>query len=67
MAPWSNVTAGNPNAWIPFRVLSSATFGVDFAPICSATVPYRASTHRPAYTYELSSITAAGFAGEGKP
>lgn len=64
---WVSAATGARNMWIPYGTVAAPTSGVDFVPVASTYAPYRASTDRPMYTYAISSITASGFTGEGKP
>lgn len=63
----ANSATSETNRWIPYGQVLDPAGGTDFVPIASTALPYVASADRPIAVYDLSTITAAGFAGEGKP
>lgn len=82
MPLWSRVTAGGSATtwyasssvvsiagarWIPYAVVSDLWSGVDFVAKVSAAAPASVSSDRPIVIWNVSTITASAFTGEGAP
>ena len=64
---WDSTSTSDAMRWIPFTHLIDPAFGVDFAPKATNYAPYKATSDRPIVLISASTITAAGYAGEGVP